>query len=230
MRHRQVWRALLCYFVSSSLSCVLPGSLLPVEGADTIIIGGETRVIDGDTLEVKGERVRLEGIDAPEKGQSCRNASGELYPCGQAVIYALHGRIGKGNVVCAIDAARDRYGRALGVCSLGGEDLNAWLVSEGHALAYRRYSLKYVEQGGGSPGSPAGDLGGRLRSALGLAARRAAGGDVAGWRTRCSGSVRRQRQRPDYVQGSEGARHRAGGQRPSGVSVYGRPGRRRRGL
>lgn len=122
------------------------GSLLPVEGADTIIIGGETRVIDGDTLEVKGERVRLEGIDAPEKGQSCRNASGELYPCGQAVIYALHGRIGEGNVVCAIDAARDRYGRALGGCSLGGEDLNAWLVSEGHALAYRRYSLKYVEQ------------------------------------------------------------------------------------
>ena len=121
-------------------------SLLPVEGADTTIIGGETRVIDGDTLEVKGERVRLEGIDAPEKGQSCRNASGELYPCGQAVIYALHGRIGKGNVVCAIDAARDRYGRALGVCSLGGEDLNAWLVSEGHALAYRRYSLKYVDQ------------------------------------------------------------------------------------
>ena len=121
-------------------SSPLPG------GADTTIIGGETRVIDGDTLEVKGERVRLEGIDAPEKGQSCRDASGELYPCGQAVIYALHGRIGEGNVVCAIDAARDRYGRALGVCSLGGEDLNAWLVSEGHALAYRRYSLKYVDQ------------------------------------------------------------------------------------
>ena len=34
----------------------------------------------------------------------------------------------------------------VGVCALGGEDLNAWLVSEGHALAYRRYSLKYVEQ------------------------------------------------------------------------------------
>ena len=101
------------------------GWLLAVEGADTTIIGGETRVIDGDTLEVKGERVRLQGIDAPEKGQSCENGSGELYPCGQVAILALRERIGKGNVVCAIDAARDRYGRALGVCSLGGEDLNA---------------------------------------------------------------------------------------------------------
>ena len=122
------------------------GWLLAVEGADTTIIGGETRVIDGDTLEVKGERVRLQGIDAPEKGQSCENGSGELYPCGQVAILALRERIGDRNVSCAIDAQRDRYGRALGVCALRGGDLNAWLVSQGHALAYRRYSLKYVEQ------------------------------------------------------------------------------------
>ena len=55
-------------------------------------------------------------------------------------------RIGESNVACAIDAKRDRYGRALGVCALRGGDLNAWLVFEGHALAYRRYSLKYVKQ------------------------------------------------------------------------------------
>ena len=87
---------------------------LAVEGADTTIIGGETRVIDGDTLEVKSERVRLQGMDALEKGQSCENASGELYPCGQVAIRALRERIGESNVACAIDARRDRYGRALG--------------------------------------------------------------------------------------------------------------------
>ena len=94
---------------------------LAVEGADTTIIGGETRVIDGDTLEVKGERVRLQGIDAPEKGQLCENASGKRYPYGQAVIRALRERIGDSNVACAIDAHRDRYGWALGYapCAAG---------------------------------------------------------------------------------------------------------------
>ena len=38
----------------------------------------------------------------------------------------------------------DRYGRVVAVCSVAGEDLNAWMVSEGLALAYRRYSLDYV--------------------------------------------------------------------------------------
>ena len=119
---------------------------LLVEGADTTIIGGKTRVIDGDTLEIKGQRVRLQGIDAPEKRQSCRDASGKSYSCGVAATEALRHRVGGSNVSCALEAERDRHGRALGVCSLGGADLNAWLVSEGHALAYRRYSLKYVDQ------------------------------------------------------------------------------------
>lgn len=40
---------------------------------------------------------------------------------------------------------RDRYGRALGVCFQGDIDLNDWMVRQGYALAYRRYSTAYVE-------------------------------------------------------------------------------------
>ena len=87
--------------------------LLPVEGADTTIIGGKTRVIDGDTLEVKGVEVRLQGIDAPEKRQMCKDASGKLYPCGEAATEALRKRVGGSNVSCALEPQRDRYGRAL---------------------------------------------------------------------------------------------------------------------
>ena len=129
--------------VFACMACWLSAS---VAGADTTIIGGATRVIDADTLEVIGERVRLKGIDAPEKGQLCENASGNLYLCGQAALRALRGHIGDSKTVCGIGPQPDRYGRALGVCYLKGEDLNGWLVSQGHALAYRRYGTQYVEQ------------------------------------------------------------------------------------
>ena len=41
---------------------------------------------------------------------------------------------------------RDDNGRLLAVCVLGGEDLNAWLVFQGQALADRRFSDVYVEE------------------------------------------------------------------------------------
>ena len=34
---------------------------------------------------------------------------------------------------------KDRYGRTVAVCSVKGAELNRWLVSQGHALAYRKY-------------------------------------------------------------------------------------------
>jgi endonuclease YncB( thermonuclease family) len=118
------------------VACMASGLLPLVEDADTTIIGGETRVIDGDTLEVKGERVRLQGVDAPEKGQSCESASGKRYPCGQEAIRALRERIGESKVACAIDAQRDRYGRALGVCSLRGGDQRSVVMRTGSSAAW----------------------------------------------------------------------------------------------
>lgn len=47
---------------------------------------------------------------------------------------------------------KDMYGRSVSVCYVGGsvagggtrEDLNAWLVSQGDAVAYEQYSKAYV--------------------------------------------------------------------------------------
>ena len=114
---------------------------LPVE-----ILGSVPRIVDGDTLEVAGQKVRLQGIDAPESGQSCRQAGGPRYQCGEHATQALRTRIGADAVTCTIEG-RDRYMRALGMCSAAdGTDLNGWLVRQGHALAYRKYSTKYVPQ------------------------------------------------------------------------------------
>jgi endonuclease YncB( thermonuclease family) len=41
--------------------------------------------------------------------------------------------------------ARDRYGRLLAVCYVGGEDLNERIVREGWALDFRKYSSDYLQ-------------------------------------------------------------------------------------
>ena len=110
-------------------------------GAD---VSGRARVIDGDSLEIGEARIRLFGIDAPERGQGC-HAGGELWICGRLARVRLEERISGRAIVCE-EKDRDRYGRIVAVCRAGGEDLNAWMVSEGWALAYRRYSEAYVDE------------------------------------------------------------------------------------
>lgn len=103
---------------------------------------GIASVIDGDTIEIHGERIRLEGIDAPEGRQRCLRAGVE-WRCGQAAALALDEWIASRTVQCRA-TGKDRYGRLLARCSVSGEDMQAWLVRNGFALAYRRYSLDYV--------------------------------------------------------------------------------------
>lgn len=106
-------------------------------------------MIDGDTIEIAGKRIRLYGIDAPESRQTCiRDA--KTSRCGQEAALALSNRVGSEVVVCD-DRGRDRYRRVIAVCRLGGRagpDINAWMVEEGWALAYRRYSRDYVKEEG----------------------------------------------------------------------------------
>lgn len=64
--------------------------------------------------------------------------------CGQAVALALSDRIGRRPVRCE-QTDVDRYRRIVARCSVGGEDLGAWLVGQGLAVAYRRYGRDYVE-------------------------------------------------------------------------------------
>ena len=95
--------------------------------------------------ELRGVRVHLYGIDAPEEGQLCETAAGRSYPCGHEATRLLRKRIGEGPVTCEPHKL-DGKGRAQATCKVGGEDLSAWLVSQGYALASRSVSTAYVRQ------------------------------------------------------------------------------------
>ena len=100
----------------------------------------QVRVIDADTVDVDGVRYRLHGIDAPEARQSCR-AWGRTWDCGAAATEALMSRA---EGMSCTGSGTDAFGRTIGICSAGGQDLNAWLVANGWALAYRQFSEDYV--------------------------------------------------------------------------------------
>lgn len=108
-------------------------------------LAGPAGVTDADTLTIGGRAIRLDGLDAPELRQTCRRADGAAWPCGQMAAAALAVRLRGEEVRCRL-LGEDRFGRALGRCQAGGEEINAWLVREGWAVAYTRYSWRYLPQ------------------------------------------------------------------------------------
>lgn len=115
----------------------------PATGTETV--AGVASVIDADTLEIHGQRIRLHGIDAPESKQACLDDAGKEWRCGQKAALSLSDRIGRSPVSCE-GRDTDRYGRIVAVCFKGTDDINAWLVAQGWAVAYRQYSTDYVAQ------------------------------------------------------------------------------------
>jgi endonuclease YncB( thermonuclease family) len=108
--------------------------------AETIV--GVARVIDGDTIEIAEQRIRVWGIDAPEAAQRCKE-DGALYPCGLDASHALTKKMRRKSVSCT-RRDTDRYGRMVAVCQADGVDVSEWMVQQGQAVAFRKYSVDYV--------------------------------------------------------------------------------------
>lgn len=106
-------------------------------------LAGTARVIDGDTIVIGAITYRLFGIDAPEYGQKCTKANGGNWPCGKVAVQAMEKLIEGANVSCD-DRGGDDYGRTLAICVAAGGDINAAMVDQGYAWAFRRYSDHYA--------------------------------------------------------------------------------------
>lgn len=103
----------------------------------------DVRIVDGDTIELNGEMIRINGIDAPEYGQSCSRRNGRSWPCGREATVAMAQLIEGKEVNCEV-LTRDKYGRSIATCRAGGVDVGAELVRSGNAWAYVRYSHAYI--------------------------------------------------------------------------------------
>ena len=114
-------------------------------------ISGFAKVIDGDTIKINSKKIRLYGIDAPEKKQKCKKTYLTIsfmsftkdYMCGEVSTQKLIKKINKQKLNCNIIDV-DRYKRLIGECFKRNINLNSWMVSNGYAVAYRKYSKKYV--------------------------------------------------------------------------------------
>jgi endonuclease YncB( thermonuclease family) len=113
-------------------------------GAAHATIAGVASVTDGDTIQIHGQSIRLHAVDAPEGGQPCQ-LDGKPWRCGSAAANALAEFLDRRTVTCE-PRTRDRYGRTVAVCTVAGQDVGAWLVREGWALAFRNYSSDYVDE------------------------------------------------------------------------------------
>lgn len=110
--------------------------------ADTIM--GLPRIVDGDSLVINGAKIRLHGIDAPERNQTC-GSEPNRWDCGRQSSRALAEMIDRAPVICH-ERDVDRYGRIVAVCTVGDVLLNARMVAEGWAVAYRQYSKDYISE------------------------------------------------------------------------------------
>ena len=124
---------------------------IDVESKEVSLISGIAKVIDGDTIKIEKKKIRFFGIDAPEKKQSCRKAwltisfitINKDYPCGEISTLKLKNKINNKFITCK-STNKDKYKRFIAECFKGKTNINRWMVRNGHAVAYRKYSKKYL--------------------------------------------------------------------------------------
>ena len=124
-----------------------------VKSEEVKIISGTAKVTDGDTIQIEGKKIRFFGIDAPEKKQQCKKpwltisfiSFSKDYPCGQISTDKLKKKINNKLLICKW-SNKDRYKRYIAECFKDKTNINAWMVRNGYAVAYRKYSKKFVSQ------------------------------------------------------------------------------------
>ena len=110
------------------------------------LVSKNVYVIDGDTILLDNNKIRFSGIDAPEsdfrgKRQVCFQNEKKIF-CGEEAKKKLIQKIGKKQVKCIPEKDKDIYNRILAECFIKSESLSVFMVKNGYAFDYPRYSKK----------------------------------------------------------------------------------------
>jgi len=100
-------------------------------------------IVDGDTIHIGSNKYRFSGIDTPEMKQTC-SKDNKIIMCGVLAKNALIHKINNHPVLCKQETI-DRYKRIVAECFVNNESLSKYLVRNGYAFAYRKYSKKFIE-------------------------------------------------------------------------------------
>jgi endonuclease YncB( thermonuclease family) len=115
--------------------------LLPAM-ADAADVTGVPKIREGHLIHIGNARIRLGGIDAPSVDQLCLNTKGERWTCGVAARDELIHHAENKIWTCHVRQT-DRRGRLIARCEVEGEDIQKWMVKNGWALSYVRFSHDY---------------------------------------------------------------------------------------
>jgi endonuclease YncB( thermonuclease family) len=136
----------LIFFISTSFSNSF-------DFGETMVVSGKASIIDGDTIRINKKKIRLYGIDAPELKQTCGWLSRGR---GEESKWILE-QILKNEIITCFYKQKDKYGRIIGICYVGELDhipilmlspqfeINGVMVNMGLAIAYKRYSNRYIK-------------------------------------------------------------------------------------
>ena len=130
------------YLSKKKIILVISISVLVFFFTYTDIKSQDVKITDGDTIKVNGEKIRFSGIDTPELKQTCLKDNVKNF-CGIEAKQILVDKIADNKVKC-VKEGKDRYKRTLAECFVNDESLSSYLVRNGYAFAYRKYSKKFI--------------------------------------------------------------------------------------
>jgi endonuclease YncB( thermonuclease family) len=99
-------------------------------------VGEKIFVVDGDSFTIGQRKMRLDGIDAPEYRQICRDEAAREWTCGKAARAALEKILAEPGVACEVEV-KDRYARSVATCKTAhSADVAAAQVVSGMAVTH----------------------------------------------------------------------------------------------
>lgn len=131
--------------LSSPLGSLASIRFMP--GRSQEIAGRAANVINGETIRLSNVMIRLEGVESPDRSQTCQGQGKKRWKCGEMAQVALERLVNGKPLKCQTGNTPDAHGRLNGTCALDdGRDVGMLLVERGHVFSTSSYFGGYAAQ------------------------------------------------------------------------------------